>query len=66
MSSWAISSADVANERRKLGVVLGVATGSTTCDVKGDRERLIPFTEQVVKEVDLERGVIHVDWGSDY
>jgi 16S rRNA processing protein RimM len=31
-----------------------------------DRERLIPFIEQVVREVDLGHGVIRVDWGSDY
>ena len=30
------------------------------------RERLIPFVEQVVKEVDLAGRVIRVDWGSDF
>jgi 16S rRNA processing protein RimM len=34
--------------------------------VQGDRERLIPFIEQVVLEVDLAAGVIRVDWGSDF
>jgi len=34
--------------------------------VEGTRERLIPFIEQVVREVDLARDVIRVDWGSDY
>jgi 16S rRNA processing protein RimM len=34
--------------------------------VDGDRERLIPFTEQVVKQVDLTGRRIRVDWGSDY
>jgi 16S rRNA processing protein RimM len=34
--------------------------------VEGTRERLIPFIEQVVREVDLAGGVIRVDWGSDY
>jgi 16S rRNA processing protein RimM len=34
--------------------------------VEGDRERLIPFTEQVVKRVDVAGRVIRVDWGSDY
>jgi 16S rRNA processing protein RimM len=34
--------------------------------VEGDRERLIPFTEQVVKQVDIAARVIRVDWGSDY
>ena len=30
------------------------------------RERLIPFIEHVVREVDLPGAVIRVDWGSDY
>lgn len=34
--------------------------------VEGGCERLIPFTEQVVQEVDLAGGVIRVDWGADY
>jgi 16S rRNA processing protein RimM len=32
----------------------------------GERERLIPFVEAVVKEVDLEAGRLVVDWGLDY
>lgn len=34
--------------------------------LEGDRERLIPFTEHVVQQVDLAGGVIRVDWGADY
>ena len=34
--------------------------------VEGERERLIPFIEQVVQRVDLPGGVIRVDWGSDF
>ena len=35
--------------------------------VKGDRERLIPFAVgPIVKDVDLERGRILVDWDADY
>jgi 16S rRNA processing protein RimM len=35
--------------------------------VEGERERLIPFVlEKVVLEVDLERGVIRVDWDSQF
>jgi len=34
--------------------------------VEGDRERLIPFIEQVVRAVDLAGRVIRVDWGADY
>jgi 16S rRNA processing protein RimM len=35
--------------------------------VRGDRERLIPFVvDQVVKRVDLDAGVIQVDWHKDF
>lgn len=34
---------------------------------KGDSERLIPFVRgEIVKEVDLENGKIHVDWDEDF
>jgi ribosomal 30S subunit maturation factor RimM len=29
-------------------------------------ERLLPFTEQVVREVDTGAGCIRVDWGKDW
>jgi 16S rRNA processing protein RimM len=34
--------------------------------VHGARERLIPFVATVIREVDLAKGVIRVDWGADY
>lgn len=35
--------------------------------VKGERERLIPYVQgPIVKEVDIEGGVIRVDWSPDY
>ena len=35
--------------------------------VAGDRQRLIPFVMQrVVREIDLKRGLIVVDWDRDY
>lgn len=34
--------------------------------VQGERERLIPFVEAIVKQVDLANRVIRIDWGSDY
>jgi 16S rRNA processing protein RimM len=35
--------------------------------VKGERERLIPFVrDDVVKEIDLEGGVLVVDWDPDF
>lgn len=34
--------------------------------VKGERERLIPFIDQVISEVDLDGGFITVDWDPDF
>ena len=34
--------------------------------VTGDRERLIPYTPGVVREVDLEAGIIRVDWDAEF
>jgi 16S rRNA processing protein RimM len=55
------------------GVSLGIVdhlleTGANdVLVVKGERERLIPYVQgPIVKEVDLDRGVIRVDWDPDY
>lgn len=54
------------------GVALGRVTGlletgaHDVLQVKGERERLIPFVDAYVREVDLEGGRIVVDWGLDY
>lgn len=55
-------------EGTNLGAVAAlVDTGANlVLEVKGDRERLIPFVDPVVREVDLEAGRIRVDWGADY
>ncbi|KAF0167090.1 MAG: 16S rRNA processing protein RimM [Rhodocyclaceae bacterium] len=34
--------------------------------VDGERERLLPFVEHVVKAVDIPGGIIHADWDSDW
>jgi len=34
--------------------------------VAGERERLIPFIAEVVREVDLASGVVRVEWDADY
>lgn len=58
--------------RTTSGIVLGkvdhlLATGGNDVLVLDSRpERLIPFIGAVVKEVDLERGLIVVDWSPDY
>jgi 16S rRNA processing protein RimM len=51
-----------------LGVVARVfETGANdVLVVEGDRERLIPFIEAVIQQVDLAGRTIRVDWGSDY
>jgi 16S rRNA processing protein RimM len=55
------------------GMALGVVdylieTGANdVLVVRGDRERLIPFVEdRVVLEVDLDSGLIRVDWDPEY
>lgn len=58
----------VNTEGENLGTVSRVFdTGANdVLVVAGTRERLIPFTEQVVQQVDLAGRVIRVDWGSDF
>lgn len=57
------------SDGRSLGCVNGLmATGSNdVLVVRGDRERLIPFIqEQVIKSVDLDAGLILVDWDPEF
>jgi 16S rRNA processing protein RimM len=55
------------------GILLGVVdhlieTGANdVLVIRGEREHLVPFVrEQVVKSVDLEAGVMRVDWDPDF
>lgn len=60
---------DVVNrEGVRLGQVVEIfATGANdVLVVRGDRERLIPFVEPVVVEVDVEGSLLTLDWGADY
>ena len=60
---------EVENRRgERLGTVESmIETGANdVLVVRGERERLIPFVEQVIVDVDLQRGRIEVDWGLDY
>lgn len=52
----------------KLGKISGLLeTGAhDVLVVQGEQERLIPFIEQYVIEVDLAGGQVRVDWGLDY
>jgi 16S rRNA processing protein RimM len=59
----------VTTEGRTLGVVdhLFETGANDVMVVKGDRERLVPFSEpEPVREVDLEDRRILVDWDPDY
>jgi 16S rRNA processing protein RimM len=51
-----------------LGSIAGVLqTGSNdVLVVAGDRERLIPFIADVIRDVDVAGGVMRVEWGADY
>lgn len=63
-----ISLAVVNGEARELGRITGILqTGANdVLVVAGERERLIPFIAQVIRDVDLASGVVRVDWGADY
>lgn len=54
------------------GICLGkvdhlFSTGSNdVLVVKGGRERLLPYTSAVMKDVNLEKGQIEVDWDAEF
>lgn len=58
--------------RLEDGTVLGkvshlFATGANdVVVVRGDRERLLPYTGDVIRRVDLEAGVLVVDWDPEF
>jgi 16S rRNA processing protein RimM len=58
----------VNREGVQLGRVAEIfATGANdVLVVRGERERLIPFVEPVVVEVDIEASLLTLDWGADY
>jgi|NOAtaT_7_FD_contig_31_7649502_length_1005_multi_5_in_0_out_0_2 16S rRNA processing protein RimM len=51
-----------------LGVVVAVMDNGAqnVLEVEGDRQRLIPFVDPILRRVDLDADVIVVDWGTDY
>ena len=51
-----------------LGQVTGMLqTGANdVLVVAGERERLIPFIAEVIREVDPAAGIVRVEWGADY
>lgn len=54
------------------GVELGVVdhlleTGANdVVVVRGERERLLPYVDQVIREVDLDGGLLRVDWDPEF
>ena len=54
------------------GILLGQVSGlletgaHDVIEVQGERERLIPFVDAFVREVDMDARRILVDWGVDY
>lgn len=59
----------VTTEGVELGTVSGLfETGANdVMVVKGERERLLPFVQpDVVRQVDLDQGLIEVDWDPDF
>ena len=67
---WAdlIGLAVVNGDAQAFGRITGVLqTGANdVLVVAGERERLIPFIAEVIREVDVAAGVVRVDWGADY
>ncbi len=63
-----IGLAVVNGESQELGRIVGILqTGANdVLVVQGERERLIPFIAEVIREVDLAAGMVRVNWGADY
>jgi 16S rRNA processing protein RimM len=60
---------EVVNEQGKaLGVVTRTYSNGAhdVIEVSGDKTRLIPWVAAVVKEVDLPKKQVHVEWGADW
>jgi 16S rRNA processing protein RimM len=60
---------EVVNEAGvKLGIVKRLFTNGAqdVMELAGDRERLLPWVPTVVKNVDLQKRRIEVEWGADW
>jgi 16S rRNA processing protein RimM len=56
-------------EGAELGTVsylFDTAGANDVMVVQGERERLIPYLATVIREVDLDGGIIRVDWDKDF
>ncbi|NND65086.1 MAG: ribosome maturation factor RimM [Gammaproteobacteria bacterium] len=55
------------SELGQVSEVMATGANDVLLAKSGEQERLIPFVmDDIVKSVDLERGVITVDWDEDY
>ena len=67
---WAdlVGCAVVNLDKVQFGKVTGLLeTGANdVLIVDGERQRLIPYTKEAVKEVDLDQALIRVDWDEDF
>jgi 16S rRNA processing protein RimM len=63
-----IGVAVVNDSAQALGRITGILqTGANdVLVVSGDRERLIPFIAEVIRDVDVGAGVMRVKWRADY
>jgi 16S rRNA processing protein RimM len=63
-----IGLAVVNGSAQALGRITGIMqTGANdVLVVAGERERLIPYIAEVIRDVDLAAGVMRVEWGADY
>ncbi|HEC13534.1 MAG TPA: ribosome maturation factor RimM [Acidiferrobacteraceae bacterium] len=58
----------VNRDKKEFGVVASMlATGANdVMVVQGDRERLIPYTPEVIDKIDMDDGVVVVNWDADF
>lgn len=47
-------------------VIVVVPEAEPSAGANAGKDRLIPYVREVVKQVDLESGILRVDWGLDY
>jgi 16S rRNA processing protein RimM len=47
-------------------VIVVVPEIGSSAGASAGKDRLIPYVREVVKQVDLESGILRVDWGLDY
>jgi 16S rRNA processing protein RimM len=57
------------SKRERLGRIVEIVDnpGNPILRVAGeDRERLVPFVPQVIRAIDVEAGIVELEWGADW